>query len=152
MRHESTGYFWINTNTLTYSKLMVLSFQQSTWRRSCWPEIAQSTHIVWMGELVHITLQSERCLVGRSKIWCKDIFFDGITYKSWCNFGFNFWNFSILVATLDSLENDAKERMRTLATLYLTEKKTLRLKDIMLVLEDVNLANLKVQDTRHVVY
>ena len=53
-----------------------LSFQQSTWRRSCWPEIAQSTHIVWMGELVHFTLQSERCLVGRLKIRCKDIFFE----------------------------------------------------------------------------
>ena len=60
--------------------------------------------------------------------------------------------FSILVATLDSLENDAKERMRTLASLSLTEKKTLRLKEIMLVLEDENLANLKVQDTRHAVY
>ena len=50
------------------------------------------------------------------------------------------------------MENDAKERMRTLATLSLTEKETLRLKEIMLVLEDENLANLKVQDTRHAVY
>ena len=58
----------------------------------------------------------------------------------------------ILVATLGLLENGAKERMRTLATLSLTEKKTLRLKEIMLVLEDEHLANLKVQDTRHVVY
>ena len=62
-----------------------LSFQQSTWRRSCWPEIAQSTHIVWMGELVHFTLQSERCLVGRLKIRCKDIFFDVIIWS------YNFW-------------------------------------------------------------
>ena len=58
----------------------------------------------------------------------------------------------ILVVTLGSLENDAKERMRTLANLCLTEKKTLRLKEIMLVLEDEHLANLKVQDTHHAVY
>ena len=58
----------------------------------------------------------------------------------------------ILAVTLGLLENGAKERMRTLATLSLTEKKTLRLKEIMLVLEDEHLANLKVQDTRHAVY
>ena len=58
----------------------------------------------------------------------------------------------ILVATLGLLENGAKERMRTLANLCPTEKKTLRLKEIMLVLEDEHLANLKLQDTRHAVY
>ena len=58
----------------------------------------------------------------------------------------------ILVATLGSLENGAKERMHTLATSSLTKNKNLRLKEIMLVLEDENLANLKVQDTRHAVY
>ena len=58
----------------------------------------------------------------------------------------------ILVATLGLLENGAKERMRILATLSLTEKKTLRLKEIMLALEDEHLPNLKVQDTRHAVY
>ena len=42
--------------------------------------------------------------------------------------------------------------MRTPAILSLTEKKTLRLKEIMLPIEDENLANLKVQDTRHAVY
>ena len=70
---------------------MFLSFQQSTWRRLCWPEIAQSTHIAWMEELVHFTLQSERCLVGRLKIRCKDIFFDVLFDH--VTFGFNFWNF-----------------------------------------------------------
>ena len=72
---------------------MVLSFQQSTWRRSCWPEIARSTHIVWMGELVHFTLQSERCLAGRFKIRCKDIFFQRhITLYLDKAFVFNLWN------------------------------------------------------------
>ena len=60
--------------------------------------------------------------------------------------------FSILVATLGSLENGAKGRMRTLATSSLTERKTFRRKEIMLVLEDEHLDNLKVQDTRHAVY